>query len=407
MRYLIILFSLLFIVNTSFAHNDDHYLFNELTKIAKAGNPEAQYHLGMLFNNGIGTEKDIAQAFYWFEKAALAGDPLGHYKIGCYYSGQGEGVIELDKKKSLEHKLIAAESGYVRAQYDVAAKYYQDKEMEKAIYWWEQAAKQGYPDAVYALFSMYYGKSGMPRDAKIAYGYLKIIESNTGEELNDKIEPLINELHKELSSEQIQEAKNFADKWSVKKTPLTIKAFAGIKESWRIVGEAQGIVPNEIKTSLRDTFYLNPKADWDVELKKGLMLRAYDYSIKPKSSSSFNLMLFFKADTPDLAQFNSPNKIRNSVLTSSQKYKPYIVEKEIKLVEVKEKGTYGYYTILTDKELVNQQTIPNGEFIYMTRGMIRLSEDSALGYSIMTNDIDSKLYQELLDYIYGFIKRDQ
>jgi len=237
MRYLITLISLLLIANISSA-NDDQYLFTELTKIAEAGNPAAQYHLGMLYNNGIGTEKDISKAFYWFEKSASAGDPLGHYKVGCYYSGQGEGIITLDKTKALTHKLIAAESGYVRAQYDVAAIYYRKKDMNKAITWWEKAANQGHPDSVKVLFALYYTGSDIPKDATKAYGYLKIIEKNIGEENKSKIQPQLDELKNELSPAKIEEAENFANNWSPQKTPLTIRAFEGKKESWRIVNNA-------------------------------------------------------------------------------------------------------------------------------------------------------------------------
>jgi len=237
MRYLIALISILLLATTSCARDKQH-LFTELTKIAESGSPEAQYHLGMLYNNGIGTDKDIAQAFYWFEKSASAGDPLGHYKVGCYYSGQGEGVIPQDKIKALQHKIFAAEKGYVRAQNDVAAIYYLSQDMSKAIMWWEKAAAQGYGDAVIALYSMYSEGRGIPKDPKKAYGYLKIIERNTGKENKPKVEEQIEVLKKELSPTEQEEAENFAKNWAPQKTELTIKAFAGIEESWRIVESA-------------------------------------------------------------------------------------------------------------------------------------------------------------------------
>lgn len=42
---------------------------------AEAGNLHAQYALGHIYNNGIGTPKDTGQARAWFEKAAAQGQP--------------------------------------------------------------------------------------------------------------------------------------------------------------------------------------------------------------------------------------------------------------------------------------------------------------------------------------------
>ena len=110
----------------------------------------------MLYNNGIGVNKDTSKAFELFQKSSSGGNPLGSYKVGCYYSGQGDGVVEKDQKKAIEYKLIAAEAGYVRAQSDVASHYYHNKDMASAISWWEQAASQGYPVAFFSLFAVYY-----------------------------------------------------------------------------------------------------------------------------------------------------------------------------------------------------------------------------------------------------------
>lgn len=244
MRNFLILILLLLSANISFA-NDDQILFTELTQIAEAGNPEAQYHLGMLYNNGIGTEKDLAKAFYWFEKAATAGDPLGHYKVGCYYSGQGEGVVTLDETMALKHKLIAAEKGYGLAQFDVALIYYHNKDISKAISWWEKSANQDHPDSVQALFSLYYSGIDIPKDATKAYGYLKIIEKNIGEENKAKIQPQLDKLRNELSPTQVKGAESFANNWSPQKTDLTIKALGGKRESWHIVNNAKEKITNQ------------------------------------------------------------------------------------------------------------------------------------------------------------------
>jgi uncharacterized protein len=76
-----------------------------LERLASAGNGEAAYHLGMLAHTGIGMPRDVKKAFAWFTKAAAAGDPLGAYKVGCFYAGQGEGVVADDPDMMLERTL--------------------------------------------------------------------------------------------------------------------------------------------------------------------------------------------------------------------------------------------------------------------------------------------------------------
>jgi hypothetical protein len=164
--------------------------------------------------------------------------------------------------------------------------------------------------------------------------------------------------------------------------------------------------PKEIRLrmSMNDEFVLQETDAFKVEVHEQVMLRYANVQIKPKKSHSFDMMLFFKSDTKDLAQFNSPNKIASSVLKSSLDYMPYVVEKEIDLREANWKGQYGFYTILTDSKLINEPNIPKGQFKYLTRGMVRLSADSALGFSIMTNEINTEQHSALLSYIKGFIK---
>lgn len=118
-------------------------------------------------------------------------------------------------------------------------------------------------------------------------------------------------------------------------------------------------------------------------------------------------MLYFICDTKDLAQFDTPNKMKKSVIDSSRRYLAVTVEKVIKVEEISNKGWYGFKTKLTDARLYKQKTIPEDEFVYIVRGMIRLSENSALGFSLMTNTPDSAETNEIMDYIYSFAKENR
>ena len=233
MRYLVAAFLLLFL--TIGCATDNKALLRDVENLAEKGSPEAQYHAGMFYNNGIGTAKDPAKALAWFERSALSGDPLGNYKLGCYYAGQGQGLVAVDNNKALQYKLVAAQHGYALAQYDVASAYYENGQMEEAVRWWRQSADQGMPEAFYALYAIYSEGKGVPRDVGLAYGYLKIIERNAAKQQMPEITERLNALESELSGTELSQAQEFARNWKPQKTPLTIKALSGIEETKRLV----------------------------------------------------------------------------------------------------------------------------------------------------------------------------
>jgi TPR repeat protein len=85
------------------AKANDAGTFNAMVALANKGDAEAQYHVGMMYNNGIGTQQDLRQAFEWFQKSAASNDPLGAYKLGCYYDGQGAGIVTSDSDEALKY----------------------------------------------------------------------------------------------------------------------------------------------------------------------------------------------------------------------------------------------------------------------------------------------------------------
>ena len=162
--------------------------------------------------------------------------------------------------------------------------------------------------------------------------------------------------------------------------------------------------PTELVMSLDDTFTVQDTADWKVSVDKLLTLRFADVYVAPKGPQSFSLMLYFKCDTPDLANYDTPEKKKRALVGSSQQYLGGIVEKELVIEEIKYGGWYGFKTKFTDASLVGKKALADGEFLYMVRGMIRLSKDSALGFSLMTNNLESDETKKVMNYIFSFVK---
>ena len=95
MKFVALAFTCLLLLSMP-AKANEAATFNAMVALANKGDAEAQYHVGMMYNNGIGTQRDLRQAFEWFQKSTASNDPLGAYKLGCYYDGQGEGVVAAD-----------------------------------------------------------------------------------------------------------------------------------------------------------------------------------------------------------------------------------------------------------------------------------------------------------------------
>ena len=211
--------------------------FSEVLKIAEQGNPEAQYHVGMMYNNGIGVNRDPRKALEWFEKSARSGDPLANYKLGCYLGGQFH-VVAVDLDKSLQYKLVAARAGYSIAQHDVGVAYFDRKQYEEALYWWELAAKQGFPMSLHSLSVVYKeGKAG-PKDSVRAYAYFKLAKLLSEKQISEKAQLALDEVKKIMSPAELERAEQMVSQWKSDPTPLTIKASAGTKEADKFLNSA-------------------------------------------------------------------------------------------------------------------------------------------------------------------------
>lgn len=212
------------------AASNSTLLFEEVKSLAEQGNLEASYYLGMLYNNGLGTKQDIKKAYKWFKISAKSGDPLGNFKLGCYYGGQFKEIIQIDKDKALEHKLIAARAGYSLAQHSVADFYYNKNDIQSSIEWFELSAAQGYTNSLMSLYAYYSMGIDVPVNHKKAYYYLKIISNHWKNGRSDKIKDKLVKHKGHLTSQEVSDVDLEANDWKPKLSPVTIRASRGIKE---------------------------------------------------------------------------------------------------------------------------------------------------------------------------------
>jgi TPR repeat protein len=93
----------------------------EWTPLAEQGDSDAQYNLGVMYDNGYGVPENDKTAVKWYTKAAEQGDAKAQYNLGVMYD-KGYGVPENDKT-AVKWYTKAAEQGYAGAQGNLGVKY--------------------------------------------------------------------------------------------------------------------------------------------------------------------------------------------------------------------------------------------------------------------------------------------
>jgi TPR repeat protein len=75
--------------------------------LAEAGNPAAQFHLGLMHERGWGVQKDYAAALKWFRKATAQGYAGPQSNLGLLYE-RGRGVRRDFMRAHMWYDLAAA-----------------------------------------------------------------------------------------------------------------------------------------------------------------------------------------------------------------------------------------------------------------------------------------------------------
>jgi len=218
-----------------------------LEALAAQGNAEAAYHLGMLYHLGL---EDVAvdhrRALDLFRRSAEGGDPLGAYKLGCYYAGQGGDALAPDEAQALRYKLAAAEAGYLLAQTDVAATYSHRGDRDQALRWYEAAARQGDWSALFMAFFQVMPGSQHPDRAR-AWLYFGVMERTLAHpppdlpqdemrQLQDARAQMRQFVETGLSAAERAEGDRLLAAWRVERSPATLRNDQGLNAARRLVG---------------------------------------------------------------------------------------------------------------------------------------------------------------------------
>lgn len=136
----------------------------ELTRKAEGGNGEAQFQLGLAYDDGNGVPQDPELAAKWYRKSAEQGNASAQNNLGVLYR-QGQGVPE-DKKE--------------------------------AARWFTQAAQQCNPNAAYNISIAYYNGDGVVTDPGLAFAWL-VIAKQCG---NSNVQEAMDRISAEMTIKQ-------------------------------------------------------------------------------------------------------------------------------------------------------------------------------------------------------------
>jgi hypothetical protein len=144
---------------------------------AGAGEPEAQYQLGRLYESGAGVPQDDSLAASWLSRAAQQDHLEAEVSLaGLYMSGRG---VRRDSTEAARRFRHAAERGHPWAQFWMTASFFRawkstgdSTAIAEALRWLRAACDQGLPVAEFSLGSMYRSGDGVPEDSAQAIRWL-------------------------------------------------------------------------------------------------------------------------------------------------------------------------------------------------------------------------------------------
>ena len=144
---------------------------DKLRPLAKEGDPNAQFFMGMLYDAGNGAPQDQSIAASWYRKAAEQNHVGGQLYLGVlYYSGQG---VQQDYKQAAHWLQKASDKGNDMAQFYLGSMFAEgngvEKSTSKAIDLFTKASVQKNTRAMGMLATLLFSRNQNEQDLIDAY----------------------------------------------------------------------------------------------------------------------------------------------------------------------------------------------------------------------------------------------
>jgi TPR repeat protein len=200
-------------------HTTAHRLFKPL---AQQGVPEAQFNLGLLYDNGQGVPQDYAEAVKWYRRAAEQDHAKAQFYLALMYS-KGQGVPQ-DNDEAMTWYRKAAEQGYDEAQFNLGVMYFESRgvpqDYAEAVKWYRRAAEQDHAKAQFYLALMYSKGQGVPPDYVLAHMWFNLAASRASASEGKLREEAVKNrdiVASWMNPDEIAEAQRLAREWKPRK----------------------------------------------------------------------------------------------------------------------------------------------------------------------------------------------
>jgi TPR repeat protein len=116
-----------------------------LRRAARAGEPWAAYHIGLMFDHGLGVRRNPAKAIAWYSEAATAGYDSAQLNLGIMYANLPGS--RRDVRRALALYRSAARQGNRNAMYNLGLYYERGRGVRRSVrlarHWYWKAAELG------------------------------------------------------------------------------------------------------------------------------------------------------------------------------------------------------------------------------------------------------------------------
>jgi uncharacterized protein len=164
--------------------NQNYYIgYLWILLAVRQGHAEAQFVLGLIYENGNTIKRDYVKATRWFKCSAEQGFALGEYNYARMLAlGLG---VDKNRKDGIKWYILAAEQGISEAQYILGVVYsdrlysnYAKQNFQEAIKWLRLAADQNHPGAQFHLGLIYHKGGVLERGQQNEFSWRKISDQN-------------------------------------------------------------------------------------------------------------------------------------------------------------------------------------------------------------------------------------
>lgn len=201
----------------AFARNDYQTALSEWRPLAESGQAEAQFNLGVLYDEGLGVKQDQTQAAHWYRRAAEQGHAQAQYNLAVLYAN-GLGLTQ-DYAEAAHWYRKAALQDLREAQFNLGILYENgfgvQQNYAEAAHWYRRAAEQAYIAAQNNLGVLYATGQGTPQNPAMAYAWYEVAAARGNAKARFNRDQLI----QNLDPEQLQEGQRLAEEYAQRYRP--------------------------------------------------------------------------------------------------------------------------------------------------------------------------------------------